>query len=66
GFAAAKSLARALQQAQQPGKSALRDWRARPREIDLGGLAVGIVGDGNRLSNYLDIALFGKGGKLVF
>ncbi len=66
GFAAAKSLARALQQAPQPGKSALRDWRARPREIDLGGLAVGTAGDGNRLSSYLDIALFGKGGKLVF
>jgi len=66
GYAAARSLARALQQAPLAGRTMLRDWRARPREIDLGGLTVGVSGDGNRLSNYLDIALFGKGGKLVF
>lgn len=66
GFAVAKSLAKAIQLARQPSRGALRDWRRQGSEIDLGGLSiVGAAGAGH-LSNYLDIALFRKGGGLVF
>lgn len=66
GFAAAKSLARAIQAARQPGRGALQEWVAQKREIDLGGLSAGAPGAADHLSNYLDIALFRKGGGLVF
>lgn len=66
GFAAAKSLAKAIQLARQPNRAALRDWSRQGSEIDLGGLSiVGAAGAGH-LSSYLDIALFRKGGGLVF
>lgn len=63
GFAAAKALALALQKARRAAP--LPELFARAGAIDLGGLAVGTTG-GHRLSAYLDIALFRKGGKLVF
>jgi ABC-type branched-subunit amino acid transport system substrate-binding protein len=66
GFAAAKSLARAIQLARQPGRAALQDWLAQKREIDLGGLSIAAPWGTGHLSNYLDIALFRKGGGLVF
>lgn len=66
GFAAGRSLARTIQSARQPGRGALQEWFAQKREIDLGGLTIGGSGAGEHLSTYLDIALFRKGGGLVF
>ena len=66
GFAAGRSLARAIQSARQPGRAALQEWFAQKREIDLGGLTIRSSGADEPLSTYLDIALFRKGGGLVF
>ncbi|HJV49942.1 MAG TPA: ABC transporter substrate-binding protein [Noviherbaspirillum sp.] len=65
GFAAAKALVRTIQQARRNGR-ALQDFVAQNGNIDLGGLSVAASGRGNRLSNYVDIALFRKGSALVF
>lgn len=66
GFAAAKALTKAIQQAKRSGRSALQELIAENGNIDLGGLSAMSSGDSNRLSNYLDIALFKKGSGLVF
>lgn len=66
GFAAAKALTKAIQQARRSGRSALQELIAQNGNIDLGGLSAMSSGDSNRLSNYLDIALFKKGSGLVF
>ncbi|HJV76159.1 MAG TPA: ABC transporter substrate-binding protein [Noviherbaspirillum sp.] len=65
GFAAAKALGKAIQQAKRGNRSALPELMAQRRTIDLGGLTMA-PGNNNRLSNYLDIALFRKGSGLVF
>lgn len=64
GFAAAKALALVLQKT-KGGAVPLDQLFTRAGSIDLGGLAVR-AGEGRRLSGYLDIALFRKGGQLVF
>lgn len=66
GFAAAKSLAKAIQQSKRPFRSSLVEMIVQDGTIDLGGLAIGLSPNSNRLSNYLDIALFKKGSELVF
>lgn len=66
GFAAAKALVRAIQQSKRGGRTALHDLIAQGGHIDLGGLSVVSSSGSNRLSNYLDIALFKKGSGLVF
>ncbi len=66
GFAAAKALTRVIQQARRGGRSALQDFIAQRGNLDLGGLSAVLSGGSNRLSNYLDIALFRKGSGLVF
>ncbi|GAB3544149.1 ABC transporter substrate-binding protein [Noviherbaspirillum agri] len=66
GFAAAKSLAKAIQQAKRSSRSALQELISQNGSIDLGGLSAATSGESNRLSNYLDIALFKKGSGLVF
>lgn len=66
GFAAAKALVKAIQQAKRNGRSALQELIAQNSNIDLGGLSAAASGESNRLSNYLDIALFRKGSGLVF
>ncbi|QDZ28372.1 ABC transporter substrate-binding protein [Noviherbaspirillum sp. UKPF54] len=65
GFAAAKALAGAIRQARRGG-NALQDFLAQSGRIDLGGLSVAASDRGNRLSGYVDIALFRKGSGLVF
>jgi ABC-type branched-subunit amino acid transport system substrate-binding protein len=62
GYAAAKALIKALQAGGT--KRSLHDLFAQ-RDFDLGGLMVS-AGGGNRLSGYLDIALYKKGGGLAF
>lgn len=66
GFVAAKALVRAIRHARQAGSGGLQEYFSQGGAIDLGGLAVGTSRDGNRLSTYLDIALFKKGGGLMF
>ena len=65
GFAAAKSLVKAIQQAKRE-RMALQEWSAQNTRIDLGGLSVTKVKGNPHLSAYLDIALFRKGGGLKF
>jgi branched-chain amino acid transport system substrate-binding protein len=66
GFAAAKALVRAIRHARQAGPGGLQEYFSQAGTIDLGGLAVDTSRQGNRLSTYLDIALFKKGGGLMF
>lgn len=66
GFAAAKTLVRAIQQAKRSERMALQEWVAKNTRIDLGGLPVMKVKGNPHLSSYLDIALFRKGGGLKF
>ncbi|HZW12329.1 MAG TPA: ABC transporter substrate-binding protein [Noviherbaspirillum sp.] len=66
GFAAAKALTKAIQQSKRNGRSALQELISQNGTIDLGGLSAATSGESNRLSNYLDIALFKKGSGLVF
>lgn len=66
GFAAAKALAKAIMQSKRGTRSALQELIAQNGNIDLGGLSAMSSADSNRLSNYLDIALFRKGSGLVF
>jgi len=66
GFAVAKALVLALQRAKP--REDLRASFARLGTVDLGGMAVtvGTATGTARMSNYLDIALFRRGGGLVF
>lgn len=66
GFAAAKSLAKAIQQSKRPARSSLLELMPQDGNIDLGGFAIGLSPNSNRLSSYLDIALFKKGSGLMF
>lgn len=65
GFAAAKALAASIRQARHGGH-ALQEILVQGNNIDLGGLSVAASSRGNRLSGYVDIALFRKGSGLVF
>ncbi|TFV87492.1 amino acid-binding protein [Oxalobacteraceae bacterium OM1] len=64
GYAAAKSLVKAVQLA-RGNRQALHDLLTQPTEIELGGLTAATGANRNRLSGYIDIALFKKG-NLVF
>lgn len=67
GFAAAKALVAAIQQSKRnTPRNALQELSLRTDAIDLGGLSIAAAPNRNRLSNYLDIALFRKGSALVF
>ena len=66
GFVAARLLAKAIQQSRHPQRAALQDLLVREGELDLGGLSAVVTRSGNRLSRYLDIALFRKGAGLIF
>ena len=65
GFAAAKTLTKAIQQAKH-SRSALQELIAQDGDIDLGGLSIGVRPHSDHLSSYLDIALFNKGSGLMF
>jgi ABC-type branched-subunit amino acid transport system substrate-binding protein len=66
GFVAAKALVKALQQAKRGPRNALQELAAQEGDIDLGGMTITVGTNGNRLSTYLDIALFRKGSALIF
>lgn len=66
GFAVAKSLVAAMTLSRQSGNQVLRDLGAKQAEIDLGGLSIVFSREHGHLSHYLDLALFRKGGYLVF
>lgn len=66
GFAAAKALVAAIRQSKRGGRLALDDFIARPGTLDLGGMSATVSNGSNRLSGYVDIALFRKGSGLVF
>lgn len=66
GFAVAKSLVAAITMTGVGGRSALRELGSRQAELELGGLAIVFSRNWTPLSRYLDIALFRKGGYLVF
>lgn len=53
-------------EAKRNGYAQLHDFFAQGADIDLGGLAVAVPANGNRLSTYLDIAMMGKGSGLMF
>lgn len=59
GFAVAKTLALAIKRAKHPG-SAMQELTKPGSTIDIGGLTV-MATPANRLSGYVDIALFKKG-----
>lgn len=63
GFAVAKTLTLAIRRGRQPG-AAMQELTKPGASFDLGGLTVS-AGPANRLSDYVDIALFRKG-VLVF
>lgn len=66
GFAVAKSLASAIALSNQNGRNGLRDLSGKRTEVELGGFSVVFSREHERLSRYLDLALFRKGGYLVF
>ncbi len=66
GFAVAKSLASAIGMSRQGSHHVLRDLSSKRTEIELGGLPIVFSREHERLSHYLDLALFRKGGYLVF
>jgi branched-chain amino acid transport system substrate-binding protein len=66
GFAAAKALAKTIQQSKLGNYLALQEILTQNTNIDLGGLTIVCAPNTNRLSNYLDIALFTKGNDLMF
>lgn len=66
GFAAAKALVAAIRQSKRGGRLALEDFTLRNGNVDLGGLSATVSNGSNRLSGYVDIALFRKGSGLMF
>lgn len=62
GFAAAKTLVKAIQQSKKGGKAALQDMMAEKAGMDLGGLSIVFSSTSNHLSSHLDIALLNKTG----
>jgi branched-chain amino acid transport system substrate-binding protein len=66
GFAVAKAFVQIIGKAKNK-RSALQEFRAaRNAEIDLGGLVIVNSEKTLHLSNYLDVALFRKGSRLVY
>jgi len=66
GFAAAKSLIKTMQKSKRDNLAALQETLNQNSNVDLGGLTIVCAPGTNRLSNYLDIALFSKGNDLLF
>jgi branched-chain amino acid transport system substrate-binding protein len=63
GFAVAKTLVRLLR---MEGKGKQQGLAATLAPFDLGGMQIGVPDSANNLSRYVDIALFSKGGGLLF
>lgn len=65
GFAVGKTLVKAIQMG-GPGKPGAQNFFAQKGQIDLGGLTINPADPDLHLSGYVDIALFRKGGGLLF
>ncbi|MFZ6870609.1 ABC transporter substrate-binding protein [Undibacterium sp. Di27W] len=65
GFMVAKTLVKAIQ-AGKPGRDALQALSTQKGAIDLGGVTLTPSDSTHRMSNYVDMALFRKGGGLLF
>lgn len=65
GYLAAKTLGRAMQAA-GAGRPTLRNSTAQAGLIDLGGFTVNMSAPNHHLSSFVDIALFRKGGGIMF
>lgn len=65
GFMVAKTLVKAIQTG-KPGREALQALTAQKSVIDLGGITLTPSDTTHRMSNYVDMALFRKGGGLLF
>ncbi len=62
GFAVAKTLVKAITQ----DKGGLQSMLTTKTSIELGGMTIVSPDDGNNMSRYVDIALFKRGGGLMF
>lgn len=65
GFMVAKTLVKAIQTG-KPGRDALQALATQKSVIDLGGVTLNPSDTTHRMSNYVDMALFRKGGGLLF
>jgi len=65
GFMVAKTLVKAIQTG-KPGRDALQSLLTQKSIIDLGGVTLNPSDTTHRMSNYVDMALFRKGGGLLF
>ncbi|PXX47829.1 ABC transporter substrate-binding protein [Undibacterium pigrum] len=65
GFMVAKTLVKAIQTG-KPGRDALQGLLTQKSIIDLGGVTLNPSESTHRMSNYVDMALFRKGGGLLF
>jgi hypothetical protein len=65
GFLVAKTLSRAMQSGRN-GRDAFAGITGQKNQIDLGGFLMTPDEQQNRISGYVDIALFRKGGGLLF
>ncbi|HTD07051.1 ABC transporter substrate-binding protein [Undibacterium sp.] len=66
GFVVGKSLVRAMQMSNVANRGGAQNFFAQKSPIDLGGLMINPADPGQHLSGYVDIALFRKGGGLLF
>ncbi len=65
GFAVGKTLVKAIQLG-GPGRGGLQNFASNHQAMDLGGLMILSAGKANNLSGYVALALFKKGGGLMF
>ncbi|MFZ6649698.1 ABC transporter substrate-binding protein [Undibacterium sp. TJN25] len=66
GFAVGKSLVKAIQMSGSGSREGAKNFFAQKGQIDLGGLTINPADPDLHLSGYVDIALFRKGGGLMF
>ncbi len=65
GFMVAKTLVKAIQN-NKPGRDAIQALATQKSLIDLGGVTLSSSEGNHRMSNFVDMALFRKGGGLLF
>ncbi len=66
GYLVGKTLGKAILMSKSGGRDALQILSGAKTQIDIGGLSVGLSDNKRHLSNYVDMALFRKGGGLLF
>lgn len=66
GYLVGKTLGKAISLSKTGGRDALQVLSNGKSQIDIGGINVGLSDNKRHLSNYVDMALFRKGGGLLF